>query len=126
MLDFFCNIIGWFPWLNFYSECAILQIGLIITFFFFNQAKTLFYAIIYMFLLFIWVGVFLAYYNVELFSGFLWVVEVSIFFILILFLFFFNFSGELRRSKNIFFKILMLLIIFFFFFLMTILFHLTY
>ncbi len=104
------------PWTNFYSECALVQLGLFISFFFFNQAKTLFYAIVYMFSIFLWIGVFLCYYNVELFTGFLWVIELTVFFIIILFLFFFNFSGDLKHSKNFFWKFIFLFLIFFNFF----------
>lgn len=68
-----------------------------------------------MFLLFIWLGVFLVYFNIELFTGFLWVVELTVIFILLLFLFYFNFSGELRTSKFFFYKFLLVITIFFFF-----------
>lgn len=67
-----------------------------------------------MFIIFLWLGVFLCFYNVELFTGFLWVVELTVVFIIILFLFFFNFSGELKNSRFFFFRFIA--VIFFFFF----------
>lgn len=67
-----------------------------------------------MFIIFLWLGVFLCFFNVELFTGFLWVVELTVVFIIILFLFFFNFSGELKNSRFFFFRFIA--VIFFFFF----------
>lgn len=115
MLEFFYNVALWTPWTYFFVECALIQLGLLISLFFFNQARTLFYSAVYMFIIFIWLGIFLAYYNVELFTGFLWVVELTVIFIIILFLFFFNFSGELRTSNFFFFQFLAIFLLFFFF-----------
>jgi hypothetical protein len=115
MLDFCYNVISWTPWISFLSECAAIQFCLLLSLFFFNQSKTLFYSVIYMLLLFIWLGIFLAYFNVELFTGFLWVVELTVIFILVLFLFYFNFSGELRTSKFFFFKFMLVVVLLFFF-----------
>ena len=115
MFDFCYNVSSWAPWVSFFSECAAIQLCLMLSLFFFNQSKTLFYSVIYMVLLFVWLGVFLAYFNVELFTGFLWVVELTVIFILVLFLFYFNFSGELRTSKFFFYKFALVVILLFFF-----------
>ncbi len=115
MLDFFYNVVSWTPWTSFFSECAAIQLGLLFSLFFFNQSKTLFYSVIYMSLIFLWLGVFLSYYNLELFTGFLFVIELTVIFIIILFLFFFNFSGELRNSRVFFYKFVIIFFSFFFF-----------
>lgn len=114
MIDFCYNTITWAPWVSFFSECALIQAGLLVSIFFFNQARTLFYSLIYMFILFVWLGVFLCFFNVELFTGFLWVVELTVVFVIILFLFFFNFSGDLKSSRFFFFKFFAVFFFFFF------------
>lgn len=114
MIEFCYNVVSWTPWVFFFSECAAIQLGLLVSIFFFNQSRTLFYSVVYMFIIFLWLGVFLCFYNVELFTGFLWVVELTVVFIIILFLFFFNFSGELKNSRFFFFRFIA--VIFFFFF----------
>lgn len=113
MLDFCYNVVAWTPWVSFFSECMLIQFGILISIFFFNQAKTLFYSLVYMFIIFIWLGLFLAYYNVEFLTGFLWAAELTVIFIILLFLFFFNFGGELKNSNSFFLKFI---VIFFFFF----------
>ena len=48
-----------------------------------------------MFLFILIMGIFLAYYNLEVLSGFLLVVEFTAFFVIILFLLALNFEGKL-------------------------------
>lgn len=116
MIDFFYNVINWAPWTSIQIEAVAIQVGLLLSFFYFTQARSLFYAVVYMFLIFLWLGILLCYYNIELFAGFLWVAELTILFILILFLFFFNFTGTLLQSKNFFWKFVFFLFLFFFYF----------
>jgi hypothetical protein len=114
MLEFFYNIIIWTPWVSFFTECAFLQLGILISIFFFHQAKSLFYSLVYMFIIFIWLGLFLSYYNLEFLTGFLWAAELTVIFIILLFLFFFNFGGDLKNLNFFFLKFI--IVIFFFFF----------
>lgn len=81
-------------------ESSGLQVLLVSSFIFFILSRSFFYALVYLFIFFLWIGLFLAYYGVEMFTGFFWVVELSVFFILLLFLFFLNYSSELRRSRQ--------------------------
>lgn len=90
----------WSPWASVASESSALQLMLVISFFFFVSSRSFFYSLLYLFVFFIWVGLFTAYYGVEMFTGFFWVVELSVFFILLLFIFFLNYSSELRRSPS--------------------------
>ena len=89
------NLLVWFPWLNFYTENVILQLLFIFAVLLFVLASTLYYASLYMFLFILIMGIFLAYYNLEVLSGFLLVVEFTAFFVIILFLLALNFEGKL-------------------------------
>lgn len=95
------SIIYWFPWLNFYSECLILQLIMIISLYLFITSSNLYYLTVYMLLNIFLMGVFLAFYNLEVLTGFLLVVELTAFFIIVLFLLTLNFEGSLvNRSKS--------------------------
>lgn len=95
------NLLVWFPWLNFYSEVVLLQLLIITAIYLFITSSSLFYLAIYLLLNVFLLGVFLAFYNLEVLTGFLFVVEITAFFIIILFLLTLNFEGALiNRSKN--------------------------
>lgn len=112
------NILSlWFPWLNFYSENIILQLLWFISFLLFISANTLYYSASYMLLIIIINGVFLAYYNLEVLTGFLLVVELTVFFIIILFLLALNFDGKLsNKIEKIIYYCFSLIFIYLFFF----------
>ena len=114
-MQMLASFFSWSPWLGFLTECALMQLLFVVTFFFFANSRSLFYALVYLFILFIWFGLALAYLGLELFTGFLWVVELSVFFILLMFLFFFNFGAELRGSSCTRYKVLSLSSFFFLF-----------
>lgn len=91
----------WFPWLNFYSEVVLLQVTMIVALYMFLSSTNLYYLTIYMLLNIFLSGIFLAFYNLEVLTGFLFVVEITAFFIIILFLLTLNFEGSLlNKSKN--------------------------
>lgn len=90
----------WFPWLNFYTENVLLQFVIVLTIFLFITAATLYYAAIYLLLFVFLAGVFLIYYNLEVLTGFLFVLELTAFFIIILFLLALNFTGRLPNKDN--------------------------
>lgn len=95
------SILYWFPWLNFYSECLVLQLVMIISLYLFITSSNLYYLTVYMLLNIFLMGVFLAFYNLEVLTGFLLVVELTAFFIIVLFLLTLNFEGSLvNRSKS--------------------------
>lgn len=95
------NLYVWFPWLNFYSEVAILQLLIVVAIYLFISSSNLFYLAIYLLLNVFLLGVFLAFYNLEVLTGFLFVVEITAFFIIILFLLTLNFEGNLiNKSKS--------------------------
>lgn len=79
----------------------LLQLLMITSIYLFISSSNLFYLAIYLLLNVFFLGVFLAFYNLEVLTGFLFVVEITAFFIIILFLLTLNFEGSLiNRSKN--------------------------
>lgn len=94
------NLSYWLPWLNFYTETMVLQIFIISSLTLFLYATITYYALIYMLVYIILISVFLAYYNLEVLSGFLLVVEFTAFFVMVLFLLALNFEGRLT-NKNL-------------------------
>lgn len=70
VLDLLSQISLWSPWGHVSIESSSLQIFIVLSFLFFVTARSLFYALTYLFIFFIWIGLFLAYYGVEMFTGF--------------------------------------------------------
>jgi hypothetical protein len=99
----FNELFFWFPWLNFYSEIIFLQIISLYVFYLFIKSDSFYYLSIFLFLNIIIWGITLCFFNFEVFAGFLWVIEFTAFFILILFLLSFNFDGALFPKKQSFF-----------------------
>ena len=60
-------------------------------FYFINNA---FYLLLYFCLLILFIGIFIGFYQMELFTGFLYVLELTIIFITLLILFYLNIKGE--------------------------------
>lgn len=89
------------PWLDFFSENIFMQLLILITIVFFKTVRSFFYKLVYMSLLVFWFGIVLAYLNIELLSGFLWVVELSVIFIFIIFLFYLNYTSNLAEHFNV-------------------------
>ena len=97
------NLLLWFPWLNFYSESLFLQLLIVVTFYYFISSTNLFYASFTLFTFILLLGVFLAYYNLEVLTGFLLVIEFTAFFIILLFLLSMNFESLIKSSVLSFF-----------------------
>ena len=116
MFSFTLNLLLWFPWLNFYSESAFLQVLIITIFYFFITSTNLFYAAFSLFSFILLIGIFLAYYNLEVLTGFLLVVEFTAFFIILLFLLSMNFEALIKNGVFSFFIFSLFILITFLFF----------
>lgn len=81
-------IIEWYPWVIFFSENLLLQLFLIYTIYLIFTSLNLYYTLLYLFLEITLFGLFLNFYQLELFSGFLWVVEGTVIFIALILLFY--------------------------------------
>lgn len=111
-------ILEWWPWLNLWSDSFFLQIVIIYTLFLIYFSANIYYIVFYFFLLALYFGLFLCIYQVELFTGFLWLIECVVIFVTFLLLFFLKTTGTSTRvmTKVKFYKYLGLsffLIIFF-------------
>jgi len=81
------------------------------------STNNLYFCLFYLFIFFFYLGIFLALYNLELFTAFLWLTECVIIFVSILFLFYLNVYGNINKNNIIIysFKYYNLFILFFVF-----------
>jgi len=96
------NIFFWVFWLNLYNEVWLVQFFICYLLYLFYNSKNIFYSLLYLFFLILFFGFALSFVQMELFTGFLWVVEFTIVFILLILLFYLNVEGTVYQ---IFFKI---------------------
>lgn len=92
--DLFIFLSNCFNFSSSFSEIIIIQLILlfIITLFFFLNNS--FYLLLYFFIFSFLVGLFISLYQLELFTGFLYVIEITVVFMLLLVLFYLNFKGS--------------------------------
>ncbi len=108
MIDFFINnitntIIYWWPWLTFFSEIWLLQILIVYTLYLIFSTLNIYYVLVYLFLEIFLFGIFISVIQMELFTGFLWVVECTVIFIAIVLLFYLNIEGtQLRLNLKVY------------------------
>ena len=62
-------------------------------------------------------GLYLAIFQIELFTAFLWLIECSVLFVFLLLLFYFNVKGEYSYTQDQIYKNIVFIILFLFFFL---------
>lgn len=102
-MDFLRNIsvivLEWWPWLNLWSDSFFIQLAIVYTLFLIFFSKNIFYVTFYFFLLMLYFGLFLCLYQIELFTGFLWLAECVVIFVFLLFLFFLKTVGTWNRLK---------------------------
>lgn len=87
----------WWPWLNVFNLSFFLQLSILYSLYLIFFSKNIYYVIFYFFLLIFYFGIFLCLYQVELFTGFLWLAECIIIFCLLLLLFYLNTSGNWNK-----------------------------
>ena len=98
----FLNIVTlWNPWLVFFSEIVILQFIILYFIFIICNSNNLFFTLFYIFLIFIYFGLFLALLNLDIFTAFLWLTECVIVFISIIMLFYLNVHGPINYINYI-------------------------
>lgn len=115
--SFFGKILSWFPWLNFYTEDLLMQNIFILIFFLLLNSRNSYYLLSYfLVIVFNW-AVIMANYNLEVLTGFLLVVELTAFLVLLLFLLSINYEGKFNNNKNSLFVGWFFSMLFFLFFL---------
>lgn len=101
---FFCYILNWWPWLYIFSDFFYLQFIIIYTLYLIYYTNNLYFILFYLFLEFLYFGLFISVYNLELFTAFLWLTECVIVFVSILFLFYFNSYSNFSKFNIIFYS----------------------
>jgi hypothetical protein len=105
------------PSLSFFNEIFLLQFLLwyVTTLFFFSGS--LFYSVYYLFSEIVLIGVFLSFYQLDLFTAFLWLTECIIVFVSLLLLFYItvydvvnNLKIAILNNKNIVFYLVLSLL----------------
>ena len=94
---FFINY--WLPWFNFLLESFFLQILILYTLYIYTYNNNTYYLLLFLFVITFLLGIFLAIFQLELFTAFLWLVELTVFFVFLLLLFYINIKGI---SNNIY------------------------
>ena len=114
------NFLFWFPWFNFFFEIFFFQFFLFYCIYLFFNSSNVYYVILYFWILTIFLGILLAFVQMEMFLGFFWVVEFTVIFIALILVFYLNvetlpFNLNLFLNKIYFFFIFLLLLFFFIF-----------
>ena len=112
-LLFFINY--WLPWFNFILESFILQYFILYVIVLLYCSNNIYYVLLYSIFIAFWLGIFLAFYGVELFTAFLWLVELSVFFVFLLLLFFLNIKGFFSFNGMYIYTYIYLYVILFYF-----------
>nr|YP_010632211.1 ymf62 [Cryptocaryon irritans]WBP62327.1 ymf62 [Cryptocaryon irritans] len=123
LVTYFVNFLSlfliWWPWISFFSDSWFLQFSILYTFYLFLNSKNLYYILLYLFIEVFYFGLFISIYQMELFTGFLWVTECTVIFISLLLLFYLNSKGNFYKLDLNFYKynyIFFINIIIFFFY----------
>ena len=121
-MDWFINntlssVLAWWPWVTFFNETLLLQFFFLYILYNIYFNLNLFYVVFYVLFQIILFGVFLAFYQMELFTAFLWLAESVVIFISLLLLFYLNVYGNISQIHVKFYsyKYYGLLFLFFFF-----------
>jgi hypothetical protein len=94
-------VLNWWPWLTFWNESFFLQFLIVYTMYLIYSTNNLYFTLFYLFIEFFYFGLFLALYNLELFTAFLWLTECVIVFISILFFFYLNVFSNISKINLI-------------------------
>lgn len=81
-----------------FSQNIIPQVCLIYILYLIFKSKNIFYSLLYVFLLLIFFGIFIAYYQMEFYTGFLWVAEFSVVLVFLILLIYLNTDGYIKYN----------------------------
>ena len=83
--------------MNFFNDFFLLQFLILYVMYIIYSTNNLYFTLFYLFIEFFLFGLFLALYNLELFTAFLWLTECVIVFVSVLFLFYLNVYGNVIK-----------------------------
>lgn len=87
---------------TFFLENFLLQAFILYVFYLLASNNNLYYTLLYVFIEIVLLGIFICLYQLELFTGFLWVAEFTIVFIAVVLLFYLNIDGlHLKYNLNL-------------------------
>ena len=103
----------WQPWINFFSDVWVLQVLIFYILLLLFFTKNNYYLVFYLFLEVLFFGLYIALIQGELFTAFLWVIEFTLIFIVIIFLVYLNVEGFSFQIYSNFFFFFFLFIFFY-------------
>jgi hypothetical protein len=86
----------------FYFDVILLQFIIFYTFYLLYSASNVYYVLVYLFLQILYFGLILSILQLELFTGFLWVTELTILFIFLILCFYLNAEGSFFYLNDFF------------------------
>jgi hypothetical protein len=84
---------SWSYWTAFTLEVILLQFIILYLLTLIYTSKNIYYSLLYTTLLFFFFGIYLAFWQLDIYTGFLWLLELTIIFVFLLVLFYLNFKG---------------------------------
>jgi len=103
--SFFNILNAWWPWLTFWSDLWFVQFLLVYVLYLIFSTFNVFYVLLYLFSEIVLFGIFISIYQMELFTGFLWVAEGTVVFVALILLFYLNIDGLYLRLNLKLFKL---------------------
>jgi hypothetical protein len=97
------DFLKWIPWTNFFTEVFLLQFLMLYILYNIYANSNLFYVIFYTLAQIVLFGVFLAFYQMDLFSAFLWLAESVVIFVSLLLVFYLNVYGSVNKNNTFFY-----------------------
>lgn len=82
------------------SYNLIWQLVLIYVLWLLLNSRNVFYSLMYMFVILVFLGIFIAYYQMELYTGFLWVAEFSVVLVFLILVIYLNTDGYSKHLSN--------------------------
>lgn len=80
------------------TQNLIPQLFLLYTTYLLIKSKNIFYSLLYVFIQLLFLGIFIAFYQMEFYTGFLWVAEFSVVLVFLILLIYLNTDGYLKYN----------------------------
>ena len=94
------DFVNLLPWMYLNVENIFFQFYVLYLLFLIYSSKNIYYNMLYVFFLFFFFGVYIALWQIEIFTGFLWLLELTILFVYLLVLFYLNFKGYTNQLNT--------------------------
>ncbi len=98
-------LLSWWRWFNFFNEIIVVQYIIIYVLYNIYFNVNLFYVVFYVLFEIVLFGVFLSFFQMELFTAFLWLAESVVIFISLLLLFYLNVYGNVNQTNTKFYSL---------------------